>query len=88
MAYRQFSKVIKTSIGSREFNFLQRTNQDGVFYNTDVADERGDRFQFDMKFHDGEWKVSGGILPAWINNAEKDLHEVISAQHENAAQRM
>lgn len=81
--FLQFSKQIRTDHGLREFNFLLRVYAQEIFYNVDVADERGNRFEFIMNQEKGEWTIKSKALPAWITATEQDLRQAIEEQKSN-----
>lgn len=68
----QFSLLIRINHRLREFNFLQRNEH---LYDTDVNDERGNRYFFKMVKEDEQWKVQGTNLPAWITENEEAIQE-------------
>ena len=67
----------------REFNFLLRIYGQELFYNVDVADERGNRFEFNMNLEEGAWTIKNRPLPDWIVASELDLREAIEEQKRN-----
>ena len=81
--FLQFSKQIRTYSGLREFNFLLRIYGQELFYNVDVADERGNRFEFNMNLEEGAWTIKNRPLPDWIVASELDLREAIEEQKRN-----
>lgn len=72
----QFSRLIKINGQLREFNFRKAT-PDSKIYNVDIGDERGNRFIWSMEERDGQWKIQGGLLPAWIVESERSLDAAI-----------
>ena len=81
--YLQFTRTIKAGGRFREFNFLRRLRNDIITYDTDVADERGNRFIFEMKKIDDQWTIVGKDLPSWITESQSTLHDVIEGQKIN-----
>ena len=81
--YLQFTRTIKAVGRFREFNFLRRSKNNTITYDTDVADERGNRYIFEMKKIDEQWTIIGKDLPSWITESQSSLHDVIEGQQIN-----
>ncbi len=76
----QFSLLIRINDRLREFNFLQRTP---TLYDTNVSDERGNRFMFKLVKENEIWKVQGQNIPSWITENEVALNEALLNKVDN-----
>ena len=77
---KQFSTTIKVNGRVREFNFLKRNSEPVPTYHIDVNDEQGTRHYFSLVFTGNHWSISGATLPAWIQDAERSLEEIVLEQ--------
>ena len=71
----QFSLLIRINNRLREVNFLQRSP--GI-YDTDISDELGRRYTFQMVKEDIQWKIKGVQSPLWITGSEPQIHEALN----------
>jgi len=74
----QFTTLIKAPQQQREFNFRRIPNATEKTFHVDVSDDKTNRIIFRMcKEMSGNWRINDEILPKWICDVERKLHEVI-----------
>lgn len=83
-----FSCVIKAGERNREFNVRQVVINAARAYKVDVPDERGNRITFTMlQNQEGKWQMTDQALPAWLYDAENNLHKAIEENRKQNADR-
>ena len=73
----QFTQLIKINRYLKEFNFRKPNGSLESVFTVDTLDERHQRITFNMKLNGSDWKIVQSNLPVWINENEKNLHDVI-----------
>ncbi len=80
----QFTRTIKADNRLREFNFRKLGGlQEGIF-TIDVVDDRGNRIMFRMQKDDNTWRIVNQPLPDWIVKNERNFHELIEEELQQA----
>lgn len=69
-----FSRLIKISGRLKEFNFRKNNNAGTYVFDTDTADDRGNRLFFRLIKTDNEWQLtSTQNLPSWITDNKEQI---------------
>jgi len=76
----QFSRLMKAGDRVREFNFLRMRSPEDAAFSVNVVDDRGNRINFNMQKTENDWKIVGGVLPAWIIQNENKLNALIEKE--------
>ncbi|MFT4022531.1 MAG: hypothetical protein QM664_01960 [Flavihumibacter sp.] len=76
----QFTRLIKADGRLREFNFRKMTLLQETLFSIDVVDDRGSRLMFRMRKHDNDWVIVPQPLPAWIQEQEQVLSDMIKEE--------
>lgn len=76
----QFTRLIKADGRLREFNFRKMIILQETMFSIDVVDDRGNRIMFRMNRPNGEWQIVPQSLPAWIQQQEKVLADMIKEE--------
>lgn len=76
----QFTRLIKADGRLREFNFRKMTILQETLFSVDVVDDRGNRIMFRMQRNDSDWQIMPQPLPAWVQDQEKVLSEMIKEE--------
>ncbi len=76
----QFTRLIKADGRLREFNFRKMTLLQETLFSIDVVDDRGNRVMFRMRKEDNEWVIIAQPLPAWVQEQEKVLSDMIKEE--------
>lgn len=76
----QFTRLIKAEGRLREFNFRKMTILQETLFSVDVVDDRGNRIMFRMQRNDADWQIMPQPLPAWVQDQEKVLSEMIKEE--------
>ncbi|MBZ5856468.1 hypothetical protein [Flavihumibacter profundi] len=76
----QFTRLIKADGRLREFNFRKMTHLQETLFSIDVVDDRGNRIMFRMQRHDTDWQIIPQPIPAWIQQQEKVLSDMIKEE--------
>jgi hypothetical protein len=76
----QFTRLIKADGRLREFNFRKMTILQETLFSIDVVDDRGNRIMFRMQRNDSDWLIMPQPLPAWVQDQEKVLSEMIKEE--------
>ncbi|GAO43666.1 hypothetical protein [Flavihumibacter petaseus] len=79
----QFTRLIKAEGRLREFNFRKMTVLQETLFSIDVVDDRGNRVMFRMRKQDNDWVIIPQPLPAWVQQQEKLLGEMITEELNN-----
>lgn len=72
-----FTLLIRAANRLREFNFRKRSSS---LYDTDVSDDRGNRFFFKMILENDRWQPRGINLPYWVTDDNTAIHESLAAR--------
>ena len=80
-----FSRLVKIDGRLREFNFRKNNTAGNQVYDTDTADDRGNRLFFRLSKESGDWELtSTQNLPDWITgNKEQLVQELEEGLNEN-----
>jgi hypothetical protein len=82
----QFTRLVKADGRLREFNFRKYRGDEGeLLFSVDVVDDRGNRIIFKMKKDEGGWKIIPSQLPPWVTSNEKNFHDLIEEELEQAS---
>ena len=73
----QFTRLVKADGRLREFNFRKRNPE---LYDTDVCDERGNRYVFKMVREADEWVIGTKDLPAWLTESQHLIHQALAEE--------
>jgi len=76
----QFTRLIKADGRLREFNFRKMMILQETMFSIDVVDDRGNRIMFRMNRPNGEWQIVPQPLPAWVQQQEKMLGDMIKEE--------
>ena len=76
----QFTRLIKAEGRLREFNFRKMTLLQETLFSVDVVDDRGNRIMFRMRKHDSDWQIIPQPLPAWVQQQEKVMSDMINEE--------
>lgn len=76
----QFTRLIKAEGRLREFNFRKMTLLQETLFSVDVVDDRGNRIMFRMRKHDSDWQIIPQTLPAWVQQQEKVMSDMINEE--------
>ncbi len=76
----QFTQLIKINGHLKEFNFRKPNGSLESVFTVDTLDDRHDRITFNMQLTGSDWKIMQANLPVWINEKEKNLHDVIQKE--------
>jgi hypothetical protein len=76
----QFTRLIKADGRLREFNFRKMILLNETLFSIDVVDDRGNRIMFRMRKHENDWLIIPQPLPAWVQQQEKVLSDMISEE--------
>lgn len=76
----QFTRLVKAGGRLREFNFRKLNSADTERFSINVVDDRGERILFQMAKQEGGWKLPAQQLPVWIEQNEKQLHQLIEEE--------
>jgi hypothetical protein len=76
----QFTRLIKVDGRLKEFNFRKLMNQGDERCSVDTVDERGNRIIFSVSKENGSWKLASALIPGWIVDYEKQLHDAIEEE--------
>lgn len=76
----QFTRLIKADGRLREFNFRKMTILQETLFSVDVVDDRGNRIMFRMQRNESDWQIMPQPLPAWVQDQEKVLSEMIKEE--------
>ena len=79
----QFTRLIKVEGRLKEFNFRKLIKQGDERCSVDTVDERGNRIIFSTIKENGNWKLASALVPGWITDYEKQLHEAIEDELSN-----
>ncbi|HEX6190888.1 MAG TPA: hypothetical protein VFZ42_00925 [Chitinophagaceae bacterium] len=59
----QFTLLVPVNSRLREFNFRKRSEER---YDCNTADERGERYYFQLIRNNDQWVIEDAQLPAWL----------------------
>ncbi|WP_332737448.1 hypothetical protein [Flavihumibacter sp.] len=76
----QFTRLIKADGRLREFNFRKMITSQETLFSVDVVDDRGNRIMFKMNKQDGNWKIIPTPVPAWVQDQEQNMSEMINEE--------
>lgn len=76
----QFTRLIKAEGRLKEFNFRKIKNTEDDRCTVDTVDNRGNRIIFSVIKENGSWKLASSLVPGWITQCEKQLHEMIEEE--------
>lgn len=76
----QFTRLVKAGGRLREFNFRKLNGADTERFSINVVDDRGERILFQMVKQENGWKLPPQQLPVWIEQNEKQLHQLIEEE--------
>lgn len=76
----QFTRLVKAGGRLREFNFRKLNGGDTERFSINVVDDRGERILFQMIKQENGWKLPAQQLPVWIEQNEKQLHQLIEEE--------
>ncbi|KIC91624.1 hypothetical protein [Flavihumibacter sp. ZG627] len=76
----QFTRLIKADGRLREFNFRKMITSQETLFSVDVVDDRGNRIMFRMNKQDGNWKIIPTPVPAWVQDQEQNMSEMINEE--------
>ncbi len=76
----QFTRLVKAGGRLREFNFRKLNGADTERFSINVVDDRGERILFQMVKQENGWKLPTQQLPVWIEQSEKQLHQLIEEE--------